>query len=214
MSGSRSDRAPCNAPRAVIFDVGGTIVRVNVALALASTGGGSGQTAQKIWSALEADPLWNDWQEGKILPREWHLHVAQKFGWTLGFEAFRDAWNRVLEPETIIPDELFRKLARRCHLALLSNTDPIHVAHMEANFSFVRFCPVRVYSCELGARKPAQEIYLRALTELGVAAGDAMYIDDIEEFVQAARAVGMRGVQFTSVSALESELRATGLLID
>ncbi|MGC1185787.1 MAG: hypothetical protein WA871_00195, partial [Candidatus Acidiferrales bacterium] len=134
-------------PRAVIFDIGSVIVRVNVGRARSVAGGDAKHSPEQIWSAIEADPLWSDWQTGKIEPREWYRHLTQAFGTALDFSAFTDAWNRVLEPEPIIGDELFRALAPRCRLALLSNTDPLHVAYMEKNFSFMRYFPVRIYSC-------------------------------------------------------------------
>jgi glucose-1-phosphatase len=201
-------------PRALIFDIGGVIVRVNVGRTLAGGGARAKQSPQQILSAIEADPLWPDWQEGKIDPHDWHRHLMGLLGAQLDFNSFRDAWNRVLDPEPIIGDELFRELGTRCRLALLSNTDPIHVAYMETNFSFMKYFPVRSYSCRMGMRKPAPEIFRRTLQELGVAAGEALYIDDIEENVQAAAALGMIGLRFTGVAVLTEELRRLGLLTE
>jgi putative hydrolase of the HAD superfamily len=104
------------------------------------------------------------------------------------------------------------KLAERAKLALISNTDPIHVEHMERDFPFVKHFPVRVYSCAIGATKPSPKIYRRALSELGVAPQESLYIDDVEPFVEAARQLGMTGIHFTGPAALDAELRALGLL--
>jgi HAD superfamily hydrolase (TIGR01509 family) len=59
--------------------------------------------------------------------------------------------------------------------------------------------------------KPAPEIYLRAIEEIGVAAGETLYIDDLEENVEAARKLGIVSVQFTGLAALKVELRRLGL---
>jgi putative hydrolase of the HAD superfamily len=197
--------------RAVIFDIGGVIVRVNIGRALGVAGGGASDSPEQIWRAIEADPLWSYWQEGKLDPREWHRHLASKLDSPLDFEAFSQAWCSVLEPEPIIGDELFRELGARVRLGLLSNTDPLHVAYMEKNFSFMQYFPVRIYSCRVGVCKPAPEIYLRALDEIGVAPGEALYIDDLEVNVQAARAIGMSGVRFTGLAALKDALSRLGL---
>ena len=45
-----------------------------------------------------------------------------------------------------------------------------------------------VLSCEVGSAKPSPEIYVTALTDLGVAAADAVFIDDQPTFC-----VGRRG---------------------
>jgi FMN phosphatase YigB (HAD superfamily) len=201
-------------PRAVIFDIGSVIVRVNVgrALAVVRGTGAAGLSPEQMWATIPADPLWLDWQTGKLAPHAWYRHLSQKFGTALDFAAFCDAWNRVLEPKPIISDELFREIGTRCRLALLSNTDVIHVAYMEKNFSFMQYFPARIYSCRVGMCKPAPEIYRLALQEVGVSAGEALYIDDIEENVQAALEIGMLALRFTGVDALDDELRRHQLL--
>ena len=52
-----------------------------------------------------------------------------------------------------------------------------------------------VLSCEVGSIKPYPEIYVTALEELGVAAVDALFIDDQPTFCVGAEAVGLRPVQ-------------------
>jgi putative hydrolase of the HAD superfamily len=52
-----------------------------------------------------------------------------------------------------------------------------------------------VLSCEVGSMKPYPEIYVTALEELGVAAVDAVFIDDQPAFCVGAEAVGVRPIQ-------------------
>lgn len=52
-----------------------------------------------------------------------------------------------------------------------------------------------VLSCEVGSVKPYPEIYVTALEELGVAAVDAVFIDDQPTFCVGAQAVGVRPIQ-------------------
>ncbi len=54
-----------------------------------------------------------------------------------------------------------------------------------------------VLSCEVGSAKPSPEIYVTALTDLGVAAADAVFIDDQPTFCVGAEAVGVRPIQIT-----------------
>ena len=63
---------------------------------------------------LEADLRWPDWQEGRVRPRGWHEHLSRKFQFSLGFDEFCRIWCSVLDPETILPDLLFERLATRC----------------------------------------------------------------------------------------------------
>jgi HAD superfamily hydrolase (TIGR01509 family) len=52
-----------------------------------------------------------------------------------------------------------------------------------------------VLSCEVGSSKPAAPIYIRALDELGVAAADAVFVDDQPAYCAGATALGISAVQ-------------------
>jgi putative hydrolase of the HAD superfamily len=58
-----------------------------------------------------------------------------------------------------------------------------------------------VLSCEVGSMKPYPEIYVTALEELGVAAVDAVFIDDQPTFCVGAEAVGVRPIQIARDAA-------------
>jgi FMN phosphatase YigB (HAD superfamily) len=197
--------APEKPPRAVIFDVGRVIIRVDLSRSMGSLGKRDGLTHVEVLRQLEADPRWPDWQEGRMAPRDWHAHLAKKLQFTYDFEEFCAIWNGVLAPGQILPDSLFERLGRTCRLGLLSNTDPIHVAHYEANYSFVRYFPARVYSCRAGSSKPAPAIYHRALREVEAMPEETMFIDDMPENVAAAAGLGIYAYHFVSADQLQGD---------
>jgi HAD superfamily hydrolase (TIGR01509 family) len=197
--------------RAVIFDIGRVLIRLDVSRAMKAMASGPELSAEALWSAIEKDPRWNDWQEGRISARDWHLHMQRRFGGSATFEQFTETWNLVMDPEPIQGKELFEKLSKKYRLALLSNTDPIHVAHMEPRYEFFSYFPARVYSCAVGASKPNPIIYREALRACRVQAEEAVYIDDIAAYVEAAQRLGIKGVQFQSPEQLVVALRGLGL---
>ena len=199
--------------RAIIFDIGRVIVRLDVSRAMAGLAAGLTLSPADIWSAITHDPRWPDWQEGRITPRDWHLHLSKRLGGSLSFEQFTDAWNRAIDPVPILESSLFEKLSKRYRLALLSNTDPIHVAHLESAYEFVRHFPkpARIYSCVVGASKPDSLIFREALRATRARPEEAVYIDDILSYVEAAQRLGMAGFTFSSPEQLESDLRSVGI---
>lgn len=198
--------------RAVIFDIGRVLVRVDVGRAMRGLADGIPLSPAEIWSAIEKDPRWPDWQEGRITPRDWHLHLAKRLGGTLTFEQFRDAWNRALDPEPLQPDTLFAGLKKHCRIGVLSNTDPLHVQHLEETYSFFQYVPpaARTYSCVIGASKPSPVIYRQALLSVKSNAAETLFIDDVEAYVEAARRLGMTGIRYQSVEQLKEELLRIG----
>ena len=141
---------PAQKIRAIISDIGRVIVGVDVSRAMQGLSSGIALSPKEIWSAIEKDPRFPDLQEGRISARDWHLHIVRRLGGNLTYDQFIQAWNAALLPETLQPDSLWAGLAKKYRLALLSNTDPIHVAHMESTFTFFKYFPVRIYSCVVG----------------------------------------------------------------
>jgi putative hydrolase of the HAD superfamily len=196
--------------RAIIFDIGRVLIRIDVSRSMTGMASGLSLSPEELWSVIEKDPRWKDWQEGRISARDWHLHMKQRFGGSVTFEQFTEAWNMVLHPEPIHGKELFEKLSKNYRLALLSNTDPVHVAHMESRYDFFAYFSARVYSCTVGATKPNPLIYREALRACRVRAEEAVYIDDIAAYVDAARRLGMTGIQFQSAGQLALALQELG----
>jgi FMN phosphatase YigB (HAD superfamily) len=201
---------------AIIFDIGRVIVGLDPQRALTHLGAaaGGGRDARQLWCAVESDPRWNDWQEGRMGSREWHAHLTRALNVTIGYADFCAAWNSILLPEPILNENLFRQLSERYRLAVLSNTDPLHSAVLDSEFSFLRHFPVRIYSCRVGVSKPSPAIFRAALDALGVTAASAIYIDDIEGFVGAANALGLDAIRFESPAQLASEFSRRGLRLD
>jgi len=205
---------PSGSFRAIIFDIGRVLIRVDVSRAMSGLASGLSLTPQDVWSAIEKDPRWLDWQEGRISPSDWHLHLTKRLGASLTFEQFAEVWNRALDPNPIHSDSFFEQLSRNYRLALLSNTDPIHMSNEEARFSFFRFFPIRIYSYRVGASKPNPLIYREALKACKVRAEEAVYVDDVAAYADAARRLGMTGIVFQSPEQLRSDLRSFGIQSD
>ena len=203
---------PAGKLRAVIFDIGRVLVRVDVSRSMEGLAAGLSLSPTELWAALEKDPRWPDWQEGRMSPRDWHQHLSRRLGTSLTFERFTEVWNLALDPKPLQDSSLFEGLAKRYRLGLLSNTDPIHVAHLEATYDFYRFFPVarRTYSCSVGASKPSPVIYQHALRACKVKAHEAVYIDDILAYVEAAQRLGFLGIHYRSPEQLAEALATAG----
>ncbi len=204
---------PAQKIRAIISDIGRVIVGVDVSRAMQGLSSGIALTPKEIWTAIEKDPRFLDLQDGRISARDWHLHIVRRLGGNLTYDQFIQAWNAALLPETLQPDSLWASLSKKYRLSLLSNTDPIHVAHMESTFSFFKYFPVRIYSCVVGSSKPNPIIYQEALRATKVKATEAVYIDDLQENVAAAKALGMIGIHLPVPAELPNALEAVGVVL-
>lgn len=109
--------------------------------------------------------------------------------------------------------DLVGRLKRRgFKTAVLSNTISAHVTHNREKGLYAPF-DVLVFSNEVGMSKPEPNIYRHTLTLLGLPDRPeaAFFVDDLEENVAAARAVGMNGILFTDAAQLLLDVRALGV---
>jgi putative hydrolase of the HAD superfamily len=96
---------------------------------------------------------------------------------------------------------------------LLSNMPWDLINHLRANCPWLENFDFKTFSAEVRLIKPAPGIYEHSLRGLGVSAPEALFVDDRENNIQAARALGMHAVQFQSVGQLKHDLEALGFPI-
>ena len=95
--------------------------------------------------------------------------------------------------------------------AILSNMgDSVHES-IERAFDWIAGFDVRVWSYELKVAKPDAAIYKHVLEKLGTRPEETLFLDDKPENIQAAHALGMKGIVFSNVSKLREDLIAAGL---
>jgi putative hydrolase of the HAD superfamily len=91
-------------------------------------------------------------------------------------------------------------------VGLLSNMPREHWLEFERRHAWLALCDHVTVSWEHGTVKPDPAIYLHALEGLGLEPGEAVFVDDRRDNVDAADEVGLHGVLFTGVAALREEL--------
>ena len=90
--------------------------------------------------------------------------------------------------------------------AIVSNMgDSVH-EHMVRELGWLSRFDVLVWSYQLGIAKPDPAIYRYALEKLGTQPAETLFIDDKAENVDAAVALGMKGIIFSDVEKLRADL--------
>jgi putative hydrolase of the HAD superfamily len=113
-----------------------------------------------------------------------------------------------IDPDML--DWLSRLHAAGFKTGLLSNMPWDMVTYVRTKCAWMEKFSFHTLSAELQLIKPHPAIYEHALNGLGVTAGEALFVDDRETNVEAARALGIRAIQFESVSQLKDELVSLG----
>jgi putative hydrolase of the HAD superfamily len=95
--------------------------------------------------------------------------------------------------------------------AILSNMGDNVLANIEREFDWLSQFDVLVWSYQLLMAKPDPAIYRYVLKQLGTLSDETLFIDDKAVNVDAANALGMTGLLFTTVEQLRADLIAQGL---
>jgi HAD superfamily hydrolase (TIGR01509 family) len=96
---------------------------------------------------------------------------------------------------------------------LLSNTNETHWRFLKAQLPLVQRFHHLVLSYELRLAKPDPEIFREALRWAGADPAAAVFFDDLQRFVDAARAVGMQARVFTDATCFRSQLAELGITV-
>jgi len=195
--------------RAFIFDVGGVLVRTEDPAPRQQLAATLGLHLHELYRLVFNSDTWNLAQLGRITNDEHWQAVGRCLGLTLPdqVDAFRTAFfaGDRLDRELLA---LILQLRPRYKIALLSNApDSLRrwIAD-EWNIPTDTFDEI-IVSAETGVMKPDPEIYCIALARLDVTPDEAIFVDDAKENLEAARALGITAIHFTSPQALVTELK-------
>ncbi len=130
--------------------------------------------------------------------------LRRQLRWAAADSSIDRAWNELLlevPPRTIA--KLHQLRAKGYKLALLSNTNPIHIDEVRRRlgphgYAAFERCFERVfYSFEMGLRKPDTAIYAAVDRELGITTpSDVLFVDDNAANIASAEAYGWRTMLF------------------
>ncbi|MDQ6836537.1 MAG: HAD family phosphatase [Actinomycetota bacterium] len=151
-------------------------------------------------------------ETGRLTEAEFLGSLAAQLSLQLGreveMERFGERYFATLTPNEPLIEYLRGLRERGYKLAVCTNNVREWEARWRALLPVPDIFDVIVDSAFVGARKPEPEIYELTLTRLGVQAGAALLIDDIELNCAGARDLGMRAVWFRSNDQAIAETEA------
>lgn len=201
------------ALRAVIFDYGRVLTGPPDPVAWAELERISGLAAERLdrfyWKDRQA------YDEGKLTGLEFWRKLVGEAGLTLSEPAIAELnlwdarmWTR---GDGAMLDWQLALKQRGLLTAIVSNMgDAVH-EHMERELDWLGRFDVLVWSYQLRVAKPDPAIYRYALERLGTRPEETLFLDDKQENVDAAVALGMKGLVFSTVEKLRADLMAQKL---
>jgi epoxide hydrolase-like predicted phosphatase len=205
-------------PKSIIFDYGRVIVGpVDPAafdarmLALAREHGF--EQGIDLWRHIYISRAWEDAKRGRIAHDAFWDDRLRALGLDTG-DAQTVFKRRLFEHWGLLPGmrTLICKLNEHYRLAVLSNTARRNFsAYLSERRGLDHFDCV-ISSAEVGIAKPDPAIYRLALDRLGIAPGEALFVDDMPRNTRAAEELGIPTILFSGAEPLRAELERRGVL--
>lgn len=107
--------------------------------------------------------------------------------------------------------ELIRQLKPRYKIGLLSNAPSGFLRDLLREHDLEQYFDTIVISSEVGLIKPQPEIFTHMLELMNVTPQDALFIDDNPHNIAGGEAVGIKGITYTSIAQLKTELAKRGV---
>lgn len=145
----------------------------------------------------EDQQMYNDVEAGKISDQEYVTLVnsSKNIKWTVDDLIY--AWKEIFSENKIGRKLYYHAINQETKVYTLSNIADYHVRAINDNWpNLLSQATGLFFSYKIGSRKPDRKIYEYALKVLDVKAHQCFFIDDLEENINAAKAIGMNAYQF------------------
>jgi putative hydrolase of the HAD superfamily len=160
-----------------------------------------GTAMAAIGARLGVNPLF-ELETGRLSEAEFLSHIgaqlSEQLGRTIDMEGFGERYFAHLEPNEHMIGYMRELRERGYKLAICTNNVREWDQRWRAMLPVEEIFDVVVDSAFVGTRKPEPRIYELTLEALGVEAGSALLIDDIEANCTGARELGIHAVWFQS----------------
>lgn len=193
--------------KALVFDLGNVLIYFDWKIAekrLNEIENGFGTRTTKFLK--ENNSIIKDLEKGKLSEEDFLETIKSNLNSAIDkitiAKIFSEIFWENVELTKLLPD-----LRKNYNLFLLSNTNIIHRKFGWDHYNFLKNFNKLFLSYEIGHVKPEEEIYKFVINEIKLNPAEVLYIDDIEEYVIAAKNLGWNAVQFKSNEKLIEDLK-------
>lgn len=181
----------------LLFDLGNVIINIDYEFTINQLNKLLPQEKTQLTTAFFPSKFHKQYERGLISTPEFRSEIRNHFMEDWSDDQIDNIWNSLLKD---IPEEridLIKKLRTRFGLAVLSNTNELHIQRLDeillTQFEVPSLHPLfdQVYfSHELQMAKPDVEIYEEVAKRLNTAPQKILFFDDLAENLMGAQKVG------------------------
>jgi len=193
----------------IAFDLGNVLIPFDHMKACRAIGAIYSLDPQYVYERIFEGSIVPAFDLGNLSPSGFTQECSNALKVNLNEDVLIDAWSNIFshDPEM---EKLIEELAENADLCLISNTNCWHYNSVLRNFPFVEHFPRKLLSYKIHKLKPDPGVFRLAL-RWAQKEQINIFIDDIEENVNSAAAVGFNAIHFSGIVPLRESLRRLGV---
>jgi len=197
---------------AIICDLGNVLIDFDHNIAVRKLLKYTPKKEKDIYNLFFDSPFTKLYEEGKVSSEEFFKRVKDALSLNIDYNTFFLIWNNIFfeTPANIKMHDFLRSIKSRYKLVLVSNLNKTHFEFLRERMGILKEFDKLLLSYEVGARKPAPEIYKKALESVNTPISKALYIDDRKDLIEKAGKLGLKGIVFkdeASIDEIRKEIR-------
>ncbi len=182
----------------IIFDLGGVILNIDYQLTIDAFIKLGFENFDAIFTQAKQTGIFDKLDKGLVSPEDFRNGVRGLAGKPFTDAQIDNAWNKLLLDFPLQRLKLLESVGDQYRSFLLSNTNQIHCEVYSKNLynvygvkDLTHFFEKVYYSHQIHMRKPDKEAFQIILDENSLVPEETLFIDDTEQHVLGARAVGI-----------------------
>ncbi len=181
----------------IIFDLGNVLLDIDFKKVTRAFELLGIQHFEKQYSQLEANELFQQLETGKISSVDFYTIIQSQVSINLTKEDIQLAWNAILCDFRKESMEYLKTLTEKYRLFLLSNTNAIHLAEINAILlkqmgenNLSNYFEKAYYSQVVGMRKPHENIFYHVMNDAKINPIETLFVDDAFPNIATAKKLG------------------------
>jgi len=192
---------------AVVFDLGNVLIPFDYSIAINKLNHIEPNLGNRFIEFYNSNyHIHRDFEKGIISEADFLNMMLDAVDNKINAETFCKIFSDIFNVDENVVS-LLPVLKKDYKLFLLSNTNSIHQRYGWQKYSFLKYFDELILSHEIGSVKPEEKIYRAVEKASGFPSEEHFYIDDIGEYVNAAKNLGWDAVQFVDYNKLFSDLK-------
>ena len=196
----------------VVFDLGNVLLPFDYNIAVNKLDDIESGLGEKFTNFYKINyQIHRAFEKGKLSEKDFINKILNAVNYKITADEFCKIYSSVFKENKEVT-ALLPRLKKNYNLVLLSNTNSIHQEYGWKNYGFLKYFDKLILSYEVGAIKPEKEIYKCVENFTKEPAAHHLFIDDVLEYVNAAKKCGWDAIQFTGNNNLITKLKNREIL--